>query len=52
MSHLNSLKMDFKIATLNLCLALQAKKNLVRQTIIDENIQILCMQETEIMKLN
>ena len=44
----NKLMMDIKIATLNLCLGLQQKKNLVKQIIIDEQIDVLCMQETEI----
>ena len=46
----NKLMMDIKIATLNLCLGLQQKKNLVKQIIIDEQIDVLCMQETEINK--
>ena len=40
--------MEFKIASLNLCLGLKNKKDLVKRMIIDENIDILCMQETEI----
>ena len=43
--------MDIKIATLNLCLGLQQKKNLGKQIIIDEQIDVLCMQETEIKKI-
>ena len=40
--------MPIKIATLNLCLGLQFKKNLVKEFILNEKIDILCMQETEI----
>ena len=34
--------------TLNLCLGLPAKKNLIKETILHEKIDILSMQETEI----
>ena len=37
-----------KISSLNLCLRLQAKKNIVKQTVLHEEIDIMCMQETEI----
>ena len=47
-SHPKETRMDIKIATLNVCLGLQAKKNLVKETILSENIDILCMQEAEI----
>ena len=40
--------MPIKISTLNLCLGLQFKVNLVKQLINDESIDVLCMQETEI----
>ena len=40
--------MEFKIATLNLCLGLNNKKDLIKRLVIDEKIDILCMQETEI----
>ena len=40
--------MDFKIATLNLCLGLMNKKNLIKNLIIESNIDILCLQETEL----
>ena len=40
--------MTTKIGTLNLCLGLKNKKDLVKQIIIENNIDILCMQETEI----
>ena len=40
--------MEFKIATLNLCLGLKNKKDLIKRLVIDEKIDILCMQETEI----
>ena len=43
-------KMEIKIGTLNLCLGLQSKKELVKQTILLEKIDILCMQETELNK--
>ena len=48
MSIPNPIRMDIKVATLNLCLGLQAKKNIVKETIINEKIDILSMQETEI----
>ena len=38
--------MDYKIATLSLCLGLSNKKNLVKEIIINEKIDILCLQET------
>ena len=47
-SHPKEPKMDIKILTLNLCLGLQAKKNMVKETILSKNIDILCMQESEI----
>ena len=37
-----------KIATLNLCLGLKNKKEQVEKLIIDNKIEILCLQETEI----
>ena len=40
--------MSIKIATLNLCLGLPNKKNDVKKLIVENNIDILCMQETEI----
>jgi exonuclease III len=40
--------MDYKIVTLNLCLGLQNKKNLVKEIFINEKIDILCLQETEL----
>ena len=40
--------MVVKIATLNLCLGLQNKKSLVKQIILQEKIDILCLQETEL----
>ena len=42
--------MEFKIATINLCLGLNSKKNLIKETILYEKIDLLCMQETEINK--
>ena len=44
MSELNNLK----IGTLNLCLVLKNKKDLVRAILIENNIDILCKQETEV----
>ena len=46
-STMNHPRMKIKIGTLNLCLGLQAKKELVKQTILFEEIDVLCMQETE-----
>ena len=40
--------MNFKIATLNLCLGLPNKKEHVKQLINEESIDILCLQETEL----
>ena len=37
-----------KIATLNLCLGLKNKKEIVKKLILDNGIDILCLQETEI----
>jgi exonuclease III len=47
-SNLPSTKMDYKIVTLNLCLGLPNKKNLVKEIIINEKIDILCLQETKL----
>ena len=53
-SKINQLTMEdttfnkIKIATLNLCLGIQAKKNLIKETIKTEKIDILCMQEIEV----
>ena len=41
---------ETRIGTLNLCLGLRNKKEEVRRMIQDNNIDILCMQETEIPK--
>ena len=40
--------MAIKIGSLNLCLGLPNKKNLVKQLIINNDIDVLCLQETEI----
>ena len=40
--------MVLKLATLNLCLGLPNKKLIVKELIIQEKIDVLCMQETEI----
>ena len=39
--------MDLKIATLNLCQGLKNKKYLVKNILKEQNIDVLCMQETE-----
>ena len=43
------MKMIGKIATLNLCLRLSNKKDMVRRLISEEKIDILCLQETELL---
>jgi hypothetical protein len=48
MSATNHLKMLFKIASLILCLMLMNKKDLVKGMILQENIDILCLQEGEL----
>ena len=40
--------MKINIATLNLCQGLQLKKNLVKELIIHDQIDVLCMQEAQI----
>jgi hypothetical protein len=40
--------MPLKIGTLNLCLGFPGKKDIVEQIIIDRNIDVLCLQETEV----
>ena len=40
--------MGFKIVTLNLCLGLPNKKNIVKEMFITEKLDILCLQETEL----
>ena len=40
--------MNTKIATLNLCLSLKNKKEEIKRIIGENNIDILCLQETEI----
>ena len=42
--------MVVKIATLNLCLGLQNKKTLIQQIVLNEKIDLLCLQETELNK--
>ena len=39
---------ETKISSLNLCLGLQAKKNIVKQTVLHEEIDMMSMQETKI----
>ena len=46
------MNMPIKIATLNLCLGLPGKKETVKQIIIKEKIDILCLQETEIANID
>jgi hypothetical protein len=41
--------MTFKISSLNLCLGLPNKKNLVKNLLNSENIDVLCLQETELL---
>ena len=43
--------MQIKIGTLNLCLGLTNKKDLVKKIIIEKKLDILCLQETE-MEIN
>ena len=40
--------MSVNIATLNLCLGLRNKKYLVKNLLKENNIDVLCMQETEV----
>ena len=40
--------MNYKIATLNLCLGLKNKKEEVKRIINENCIDILCLQETEV----
>ena len=40
--------MDMKIATLNLCLGLKNKKDMVKGLIIENKLDILCVQEIEV----
>ena len=42
--------MPINIATINLCLGLKNKKLLLKQMLEDNLIDVLCMQETEILK--
>ena len=39
-----------KIATLNLCLGLKNKKEEIKRIVEDNKIDILCVQETEVIK--
>ena len=43
-------KMPIIISTLNLCLGLKNKKLLVKKLLEENLIDVLCMQETEVMK--
>ena len=45
-----NLKTILKIATLNLCLGLKFKKDLIKNILLENEIDILLMQETEIEK--
>ncbi len=40
--------MVITVAFLNLCLGFTNKKNLVKELLLNENVDILCIQETEI----
>ena len=40
--------MELKISTLNVCLGLMNKLVLVKQVLMENNIDILCLQEVEI----
>ena len=40
--------MVIKIATLNLCLGLSNKKTLIKQITLEEKIDVLCLQETDL----
>ena len=42
------LMMNFNISTLNLCLGLKNKKDLVKNILIQNKIGVLSMQETEV----
>ena len=42
--------MPTNVCTLNLCLGLKNKKLLVKRLLVENKIDVLCMQETEIMK--
>ena len=42
--------MQIKIGTLNQCLGLANKNELVKNIIYDEKIDILCLQETKLRK--
>ena len=48
MSMKKTLTMTIKISTLNLCLGLRNKKLLVKNLLDENDIDILCMQETEV----
>ena len=45
---LQMIKMSIKIATINLCLGLKNKKDLVKNALLEHGIDVLCMQETEV----
>ena len=42
--------MELKIATLNLCLGLANKKDTIKRLILENSIDILCVQEVELKK--
>ena len=44
----SSLKMEIKIGTLNLCQGIKNKRNEVERMLLENNIDILCLQETEV----
>ena len=44
-----TLIMEFKVSTLNLCLGLPNKKDLVKNLLNSEKLDVLCLQETELI---
>ncbi len=46
--HLQKTLLSCKIATLNVCLGLASKKNPIKEIIINEKIDVLCLLETEL----
>ena len=46
--HISKMSKNLKIATLNLCLGLKNKKDLVKEILMSNEIDILAMQEIEL----
>ena len=42
------MELNIKIGTLNLCLGLKSKKNLIKSILKENDIDILCLQEMEV----